>query len=56
VFTVKNIEDAPEGTDQLLEDLIDYFISKADKSSGAKSEKCSIIIRSAVLEKPIQIP
>nr|CAD2198539.1 unnamed protein product [Meloidogyne enterolobii] len=56
VFTVTNIEDAPEGSDQLLEDLIDYFIAKADKSSGSKAEKCSIIIRSAVLEKPIQIP
>lgn len=56
VFTVKNIEDAPEGSDQLLEDLIDYFIEKADKSTGTKAEKCSIIIRSAVLEKPIQIP
>ncbi|CAK5071528.1 unnamed protein product [Meloidogyne enterolobii] len=48
--------DAPEGSDQLLEDLIDYFIEKADKSTGTKAEKCSIIIRSAVLEKPIQIP
>jgi len=56
VFTVKNIEDAPEGSDQLLEDLIDYFIEKADKKTGVKAEKCSIIIRSAVLEKPIQIP
>uniref|UniRef100_A0A914MC24 Uncharacterized protein n=1 Tax=Meloidogyne incognita TaxID=6306 RepID=A0A914MC24_MELIC len=56
IFTVKNIQDAPEGSDQLLEDLIDYFIAKADKTTGAKAEKCSIIIRSAVLEKPIQIP
>ena len=56
MFTVKNIEDAPEGSDQLLENLIDYFIAKADKKTGAKAEKCSIIIRSAVLEKPIQIP
>uniref|UniRef100_A0A1I8BHT5 DNA-directed DNA polymerase n=1 Tax=Meloidogyne hapla TaxID=6305 RepID=A0A1I8BHT5_MELHA len=53
---VTNIDDAPEGSDQLLEDLIDYFIAKADKSTGAKAEKCSIIIRSAILEKPIQIP
>nr|CAD2205577.1 unnamed protein product [Meloidogyne enterolobii] len=56
VFTVTNIEDAPEGSDQLMEDLIDYFIAKADKATGAKAEKCSIIIRSTVLEKPIQIP
>uniref|UniRef100_A0A914MNU5 DNA-directed DNA polymerase n=2 Tax=Meloidogyne TaxID=189290 RepID=A0A914MNU5_MELIC len=56
VFTVKNIEDAPEGSDQLLEDLIDYFIAKADKATDSKAERCSIIIRSAVLEKPIQIP
>ena len=31
-------------------------MAQADKAAGAKSEKCSIIIRSAVLEKPIQIP
>jgi len=56
VFTVRNVEDAPDGTDKLLEDLIDHFLARADKAAGAKSEKCSIIIRSAVLEKPIQIP
>nr|CAD2176394.1 unnamed protein product [Meloidogyne enterolobii] len=56
VFTVKNVNDAPEGSDKLLEDLVDHFLAKADNASGAKSEKCSIIIRSSVLEKPIQIP
>uniref|UniRef100_A0A1I8B7B9 DNA-directed DNA polymerase n=1 Tax=Meloidogyne hapla TaxID=6305 RepID=A0A1I8B7B9_MELHA len=56
VFTVKNLNDAPEGSDKLLEDLIDYFIARADKETESKAEKCSIIIRSAVLEKPIQIP
>nr|CAD2191442.1 unnamed protein product [Meloidogyne enterolobii] len=56
VFTVRNVEDAPDGTDKLLEDLIDHFLARADKAAGAKSEKCSIIIKSAVLEKPIQIP
>ncbi|CAK5068051.1 unnamed protein product [Meloidogyne enterolobii] len=56
VFTVKNVDDAPDGSDKLLEDLIDHFIAKADKAAGEKSEKCSIIIRSSVLEKPIQIP
>nr|CAD2177719.1 unnamed protein product [Meloidogyne enterolobii] len=56
VFTVKNVDDAPDGSDKLLEDLVDHFIAKADKAAGEKSEKCSIIIRSSVLEKPIQIP
>nr|CAD2207804.1 unnamed protein product [Meloidogyne enterolobii] len=56
VFTIRNVEDAPDGTDKLLEDLIDHFLARADKAAGEKSEKCSIIIRSAVLEKPIQIP
>nr|CAD2155659.1 unnamed protein product [Meloidogyne enterolobii] len=51
-----NVDDAPEGSDKLLEDLVDHFLAKADNASGAKSEKCSIIIRSSVLEKPIQIP
>uniref|UniRef100_A0A1I8BKD4 NAD_binding_4 domain-containing protein n=1 Tax=Meloidogyne hapla TaxID=6305 RepID=A0A1I8BKD4_MELHA len=55
-YSVRNVDDAPSGSDKLLEDLIDHFIARADKVSGAKSEKCSIIIRSAVLEKPIQIP
>ena len=53
---MKNVDDAPEGSDKLLEDLVDHFLAKADNASGAKSEKCSIIIRSSVLEKPIQIP
>jgi hypothetical protein len=55
-FTVINTEDAPEGRDLLLEKLIEHFIEEADKSSGIKAVKCSIIIRSAILEKPIQIP
>ena len=55
-FTVRNVQDAPEGSDMLLEELIDHFIDEADRSSGIHAEKCSIIIRSAVLEKPIQIP
>jgi hypothetical protein len=55
-FTVTNIEDAPEGRDLLLEELIDHFIDEADRSAGIRAEKCSIIIRSAILEKPIQIP
>ncbi|CAK5083778.1 unnamed protein product [Meloidogyne enterolobii] len=52
----RNVDDAPEGSDKLLGDLVDHFLAKADNTSGAKSEKCSIIIRSSVLEKPIQIP
>ncbi|CAK5062056.1 unnamed protein product [Meloidogyne enterolobii] len=52
----RNVDNAPNGSDKLLEDLIDHFIAKADKAAGEKSEKCSIIIRSSVLEKPIQIP
>ena len=45
-----------KGKDLLLEELIDHFIAEADRSSGMNSEKCSVIIRSAILEKPIQIP
>nr|CAD2193113.1 unnamed protein product [Meloidogyne enterolobii] len=56
VFTVRNLKDAPDGSDALFEDLIDLFIARADAADGSKSEKCSIIIRSSVLEKPIQIP
>nr|CAD2201045.1 unnamed protein product [Meloidogyne enterolobii] len=56
VFTVRNLDDAPDGSDALFEDLIDLFIARADAADGSKSEKCSIIIRSSVLEKPIQIP
>lgn len=48
--------DAPEGKDLLLEKLIGHFIAEADAASGIVARKCSIIIRSAVLEKPIQIP
>jgi wyosine [tRNA(Phe)-imidazoG37] synthetase (radical SAM superfamily) len=55
-FTVKNLKDAPKGTDLLLEELIDHFIAEADRNAGIRAEKCSIIIRSAILEKPIQIP
>jgi hypothetical protein len=55
-FTVRNIKEAPEGRAFLLEKLIEHFIDEADKSSGIKAAKCSIIIRSAILEKPIQIP
>jgi hypothetical protein len=39
-----------------LEELIDHFIDEADRASGIRAAKCSIIIRSAILEKPIQIP
>jgi hypothetical protein len=55
-FTVKNLKDAPRGTDLLLEELIDHFIAEADRHAGIRADKCSIIIRSAILEKPIQIP
>jgi hypothetical protein len=55
-FTVTNLKDAPRGTDLLLEELIDHFIAEADRHSGIRADKCSIIIRSAILEKPIQIP
>ena len=51
-----NTDDAPEGKDLLLEELVDHFLAEADRSSGMHSEKCSVIIRSAILEKPIQIP
>jgi hypothetical protein len=44
------------GTDLLLEELIDHFIAEADRHAGIRADKCSIIIRSAILEKPIQIP
>jgi len=53
---VRNVEDAPEGKDLLLEELIDHFIAEADRYSGMHAQKCSIIIRSAILERPIQIP
>jgi hypothetical protein len=53
---VRNATDAPEGMDLLLEELIDHFINEAERSAGITAEKCSIIIRSAILEKPIQIP
>jgi len=53
---VRNIEDSSVGSDELLETLLDHFLARADRNAGSKSEKCSIIIRSSVLEKPIQIP
>lgn len=56
IFSVKNIDDAPEGRDILMEKLVDHFIAQADHSSGIDAEKCSIIIRSPLLDKPIQIP
>jgi len=55
-FSIKNTEDAPEGREILMEELVDHFISLADQASGIQAEKCSIIIRSEILEKPIQIP
>jgi len=54
-FTIKNTDDAPHGTDALLERLLDHFMEKADRLSKWRAEKCSIIIRSSILEKPIQV-
>nr|CAD2205758.1 unnamed protein product [Meloidogyne enterolobii] len=55
-FTVINADDAPQGREMLLEQLIDHFYVRAYRAAGARSQKCSIIIRSAVLERPIQVP
>lgn len=55
-FTVTNVEEAPQGRENLLEQLIEHFYVRAYRAAGARSEKCSIIVRSSVLERPIQIP
>uniref|UniRef100_A0A1I8C2A8 DNA-directed DNA polymerase n=1 Tax=Meloidogyne hapla TaxID=6305 RepID=A0A1I8C2A8_MELHA len=55
-FTVINADEAPQGRELLLEQLIDHFFVRAYRGSGARSQKCSIIIRSSVLERPIQVP
>lgn len=54
-FTIKNTDDAPHGTDALLERLLDHFMAKADRLSKWRAEKCSVIIRSEILDKPIQV-
>ena len=52
-------EDAPDTPDKLLERVLAYLIdeTKAEKKRESKQlpEKFSIIFRSAILEKPIQV-
>ena len=56
---LRNIEDAPGTPDQLLEKLIEYMIADARsnkfKETKSLAEKFSMIIRSSLLEKPIQV-
>jgi hypothetical protein len=54
-ITLQNVQDAQE-PDELLERILNFLIEDAVFESPNDPEKFSIIIRSALLEKPIQIP
>ena len=54
-----NIEDAPRTPDELLQKVIEFLIEDVrldkQKQFGQKPESFSVIFRSSVLEKPIQV-
>ena len=54
-----NIEDAPTTPDELLQKVIEFLIEDVrldkQKQFGQKPESFSVIFRSSVLEKPIQV-
>lgn len=55
---LKNIEDAPSTPDDLLQTVIDYLINKIRNErivNGKKPERFSVVFRSIVLQKPIQV-
>ena len=56
---LRNIEDAPKTPDELLQKVIEFLIEDVrldkQKQFGQKPESFSVIFRSSVLEKPIQV-
>ena len=56
---LRNIEDAPKTPDKLLQKVIEFLIEDVrldkQKQFGQKPESFSVIFRSSVLEKPIQV-
>jgi hypothetical protein len=55
---LKNVEKAPSTPDDLLQAIIEYLIERAKQKKnidGKRADRFSLVFRSSILEKPIQV-